>query len=224
MMIIYEDITGCVNNMWAFRNSNDCLELFSDTVLLNWIMQPYQPDRNGISYFQCDIKNLWFVAEEDVQTVLDGDRSWSHLRTLSAVLNIFKGFKDKWCVLPVVFGFFYGWILWLIRGRDGRAYSCLGFQWKWRVKLSANWLYSSLSATLNRAPSEEHKGLSWSWPCLPPPPPPPLSLPPHFHASTLISPLWLPRLSSLFSFLLLSFFLCALLPALSSPSPGSHMR
>lgn len=114
----------------------------------------------------------------------------------------FKGFKAEWCVLPVVL-FFYGWILWLIRGRDRRAYSCLGLQWKWRVKLSANWLYSSLSATLNRTPREEHKGLSWSWPCLPPPPP--LSLPLHFHASTLISPLWLPWLSSLFSFLLLSF-------------------
>lgn len=40
---------------------------------------------------------------------------------------------------------------------DKLVYSCLGFQWKREVKLSANWLYSSLSASLNRTPSKEHK-------------------------------------------------------------------
>lgn len=65
-----------------------------------------------------------------------------------------------------------------------RACSRLAFQRKWRVKLSANWLYSSLSATLNQAASDEHRGLPWPRPCSP--------LPTsashlHFHAFALIS-------------------------------------
>lgn len=111
--------------------------------------------------------------------------------------------------------------------------SCLGFQWKWEVKLSANWLSSSLSATLNRTQSKEQKvylghresRTLFSCPCSAPPSLPPLSFVLYSLTFTL-SPLpfsvalqVLTFIFSLFFSFLCASYLVSLCPSLCSVLP-----